>query len=290
MVIKIVTDIRIALCILALLTNGIVLFLQLKLKSFLEISLVFALSLSVADAVYSLGVLLETLAFRHQNDKSISPFLFSAIATAGHFLSYVSVILVAVDRYLSLCAFPIRYKTIVSLKKYYVISGISWIRACAHAFTLRYSFPPGHYFGSLETFITPSIAVIICAVIYLKLYVSTSRSMRRTMGNVDRDEVVRRTKQSRKLLTAIALILFTNCALLIPSRGYNLYLSLKPLRFLYFKNIFWVNIFYNLQTFNSVMNPLIYWRQVLLQDLQLCKGEIRQTNLQNQNVTMQFTD
>lgn len=219
MVIKIVTNIRIALCILALFINGIVLLLQLKLKSFLEISLVFALSLSVADAVYSLGVLLETLAFRHQHDKSISLFLFSAIATAGHFLSYVSVILVAVDRYLALCPFPIRYKTIVSLKKYYVISGMSWCLSVAHGFIIRYLFPPGHYFGSLETFITPSIAVIICAVIYLKLYVSTSRSMQRTMRNVDRDEVVRRGKQSRKLLAAIALILLTNCVLILPSRG-----------------------------------------------------------------------
>lgn len=31
------------------------------------------------------------------------------------------------------------------------------------------------------------------------------------------------------------------------------------------------------------MNPLIYWRQVLLQDLQWCQGEMCQTNRDSQN-------
>ncbi|KAJ8019890.1 hypothetical protein HOLleu_41666 [Holothuria leucospilota] len=253
--------VRVAACYLALIANGILLLFQIKIKLFLRTYFVFGLSLTTADLTFSVCSFLKTQLWALPCRWPDS-LLFNAVNTAGHFHAYVSVLLITVDRYLALVWDPLRYKGIASLKRYYVIFALSWCFSFLYSFVIRYFFPPGSYESSLEACILPSIVMVTCTFMYIKIYLATP-----LLPAAPGQENCR-YKQSRKLLFAIMLILVASFVTSIPMSVFHFNVFLGRIRFADFENILMANIFYTLQIAIAVFNPIIYWWQVLLREIQ----------------------
>lgn len=257
--------VRVVVCYLALVTNGIIFLFQMRLKSFMKTYFVFGLSLTIADLIFSVGSLLKTYSWVLPSRSWPDPLLLEVVITAGHFHAYVSAFLITVDRYLALVWDPLRYKSLVSLKLYYIIFALSCCFSSLYSFILRYFLPPYHYLSSLNAFMIPSIAMVTCTLMYIKMYLAIPHLPATPYQENNRH------KQSKKLLLAILLILVASIVTSLPMEVFHFYLFLDTKRFEDFKNILIANIFYTLQITSAVVNPIIYWWQVLLKEVQpLC--------------------
>ncbi|KAJ8043136.1 hypothetical protein HOLleu_10099 [Holothuria leucospilota] len=257
--------VRLGLSVAAFLANSIIFLLQLKLKSFQKTQFIFGTMLSVAETLYACGVFMET--YSYINNIRPVPVMYGALTLATHFQSYLAIVAVALDRYLALCAFPLKYKFLVTPKKYVLVIAAMCILSTGYSFFFTSFFPPDHPLITLRTFVVPTTLVGITSLIYIILAISVSRSYKGLQLAPPLKKA--RVRQTKRLMFAFGLILLTNAVCVLPQRGFLLYIFLQPVdrKLNIFRHVVIGNWLYNLQTLNSVLNPIIYWWQVLIREI-----------------------
>ncbi|KAJ8043135.1 hypothetical protein HOLleu_10098 [Holothuria leucospilota] len=257
--------VRLGLSVAALLANSIVFLLQLKLKSFQKTHFIFGTMLSVTEALYGCGVFMET--YSYINNIRPVPVVYGALTLATHFQSYLAIVAVALDRYLALCAFPLKYKFLVTPKKYVLVIAVMCVLSTGYSFFFTRFFPPDHPLITLRTFVVPTTLVCITSLIYVILAISMSRSYKGLQLPPPLKKA--RVRQTKRLMFAFGLILLTNAVCVLPQRGFLLYIFFQPddRKLNIFRHVVIGNWLYNLQTLNSILNPIIYWWQVLIREI-----------------------
>ncbi|KAJ8043129.1 hypothetical protein HOLleu_10092 [Holothuria leucospilota] len=261
-------EIRMVLCGIGLLANSLILLLQLKLKTFKKPQLIFAFTLTATDGIVCPAVFMQTYYYR--NNVLSVPLLYHVITFATTIMSLLLITAVACDRYLALCAIPLKYKLWVNSRRYtFVIivmcalsTGYGWL--FGWFFTFENDFSTG-----LRTFIVSIILIGTTTIIYIFVYFSVSRSLKKlSLPTAIKNA---RIRQTRRLMFAFALILGTNVICSMPQPLFGLYIAFQPIGqgYLLFKNNVISNLLYNVQCLNFTLNPVIYWWQVLLRDLSL---------------------
>ncbi|XP_071812558.1 uncharacterized protein [Apostichopus japonicus] len=245
--------------------NVIAFLIQIKLKSYRKTQFMFGLVLTVSEMFYIFAVLAET--YYYYNDILIIPKVYQAIALATNLLALFSIIGVGVDRYMALCAFPFKYKIIVTVKRYAaLIVGLT-------AISILYGFVFTHFFASDDAvvpqrvFIVVSVLLFITTVTYIGLSVSLVRAFRNTKLGDSIKKV--RMQQTKRLLFAFSLILITNGICYLPHSIHSFFISLQPFdqRYGLLIHIKTGNWFFNFRVLNSTFNPLIYWSNVLVREM-----------------------
>ncbi|KAJ8043132.1 Sphingosine 1-phosphate receptor 1 [Holothuria leucospilota] len=255
---------RIGICCLALVINMIVFVLQIKVKSFLRTQYVFAVTLTIADIIHAAALVGETYLFR-QNIFPI-PIWYGAFAFASGLQSYLSILAVAYDRYLALCAIPLKYKLIITIRKYWVVILIM----NAFCFTCGFVFfgLVSHQSVALTytSFVYPIALMSAICIVYIRLAYLVSKSLKTLNFTVDIQR--RRARQTKRLMIAFATILLAHVICNMPQRVFSLYISLQPTgrRYTVFEHVAIGNWLYNVQTINTCVNPVIYWKHVLSKD------------------------
>lgn len=252
---------RLGLSFVALLFNVVVLLIQVKLKTFRRTKYLFGLSLNVADLVFAISVLLET-GFYLSNRTPIPSFL-GALIAASNLQAFLSIIAVALDRYLALCMFPLNYKYIITTNTYGVVIGIICGVSLSYGCLTTRIFSVGDPFAILLHSLSTSLLILISLTLYVLVGISLLRSFRK----LRLPQSVRKTRlrQTKRIMLAFGLILLTNDVCIIPESYFGFWLFLQPPyeRYGLMSNIIIANWFYTTRTLNSAINPLIYWWQFL---------------------------
>lgn len=254
---------RMVICGIGTILNLIVLVIQIKEKTFLKTQSMFAFSLTISDLGQSVLIFYEVQLFRN-NLFQENAFWLQALISGLHEQSYYSIIGVAVDRYLALCAIPFKYKLVVTFTKYVVIIACTYIISIGQATAFFYFYDITHLAHSYRSLIYPTLLAAVSMILYIRLSAWIFRSMKEMKLTADAQR--RRNAQTKQVLKAFGIILATNALSLLPNRFFNIYIILQPeeLRYNVFSDIILANWFYNIQTLNSCLNPIIYWKQVLL--------------------------
>ncbi|PIK52666.1 putative growth hormone secretagogue receptor type 1 [Apostichopus japonicus] len=208
---------RLWLGFIGLVSNVMAFLIQIKLKSYRKTQFMFGFVLTVSEMFYIFAVLAET--YYYYNDILIIPKVYQAIALATNLMVLFSIIGVGVDRYMALCAFPFKYKIIVTVKRYAaVIVGLT-------AISILYGFVFTHFFASDDAvvervFIVVSVLLFITTVTYIGLCLIV-RAFRNTKLGDSIKKV--RMQQTKRLLFAFSLILITNGICYLPHSFHSLY-------------------------------------------------------------------
>lgn len=260
---------RIVICYIAVVCNVIVLLLQIKLQSFRKTHFMFGLLLTISDIVYTAAVLIET--YHYYLNKQPVPIVYSALVLAANLLGFFAIIGVGFDRYLALCAIPLKYRIVVTTKKYALIIMILVIFSSLYSFIFTRYFPLGSAIIPIRSFSVLLFMVTLSSSIYIMLGISIRRSMKKMMALSEASMQKSRIQQTKRLMFAFSLILVTNAVCYLPQSFFNFWLVLQPIDMGFFllKNTITANWLYNIRTLNSICNPVIYWFQVLMRELSL---------------------
>lgn len=256
---------RIGLCYIALFCNIVVLLLQIKLQSFRKTQFMFGFVLTISDGIYSVAVLIETHLYYRDVD-SISN-VYGAVVLASNLLSFFAIIGVGFDRYLALCGIPLKYKLVITTRRYGMIILAMVISSSLYSFVFtRFGTQTGP-----EVPIRMFIVLTICIATSSLTYVAIGASLLRTFNKTTLGASVKkaRIQQTKRLMLAFSLILTTNIICYMPHSLFGLWLSFKPFdqRYGLLENIIIANWLYNIRHLNSSFNPLIYWKQVLTREV-----------------------
>ncbi|KAJ8043134.1 hypothetical protein HOLleu_10097 [Holothuria leucospilota] len=260
-------EMRMILCGVGFVANILVLLLQLKLKTFKKTQFVFAFTLTATDVIVCPATFMQTYYYR-LTILSV-PLIYHAINFATSVMSCFVIIAVAFDRYLALCACPLKYKLVVNLRRYTIVIIAMCVFSAGYGYYFSWYFSLDHPSIGLRTFIVSTSLIGITIIIYIFVFFSFARSheklsLPKAMKNV-------RIRQTRRLMLAFGLILGTNIICNLPQPFFGLYIFFQPIGQGYqiYKHIIISNWLYNLQCFNYTLNPIIYWWQVLLRDFSL---------------------
>ncbi|PIK42880.1 hypothetical protein BSL78_20266 [Apostichopus japonicus] len=215
---------RLWLGFIGLVSNVMAFVIQIKLKSYRKTHFMFGFVLTVSEMFHIFAMLTET--YYYYNGIIIIPKVYQAIALATSLLALFAIIGVGVDRYMALCAFPFKYKIIVTVKRYAaVIVGLT-------AISILYGFVFTHIFSSdaalvpRRIFIVVSVLLSISTLTYIGLFFSLVRAFRNTKLGDSIKKV--RMQQTKRLLFAFSLILITNGICYLPHSINALFISLQP--------------------------------------------------------------
>ncbi|KAJ8043133.1 hypothetical protein HOLleu_10096 [Holothuria leucospilota] len=260
-------EIRLGICCLAFVINVIVVTLQFKIKSHARTQYIFALTLTIADIIHSIAVFGETYLFR----KNIFPLpiWYGAMVFASGLQSYLSILAVACDRYLALCAIPFKYKQVVTVRKYWVIFVVMFIICLITGFIAFGTVSHKNVSIAFTSFVFPTALITLICFVYIRLAYLISKSL--LAMKLSDDMRRRRAVKTRRIIIAFTTILAANVFCNMPQRFFGLYISLQPpeKRYNLVENIILTNWLYNVQTFNTCLNPLILWHQVLVKEIQM---------------------
>ncbi|KAJ8043131.1 hypothetical protein HOLleu_10094 [Holothuria leucospilota] len=261
-------EMRMILCGIGFVANSLVLLLQLKLKTFKKTQLIFAFTLTATDTIVCPATFMQTYYYR--NTTQPVPLIYHAINFGTSVMSYFVIIAVAFDRYLALCAFPLKYKLMINLKRYtfviIVMCAISTGYGCLFSWYFTFEEHPS---TALRTFIVSTSFVGVTIMIYIFVFFSLSKSHDKLSLPTDMKNV--RMRQTRRLMFAFGLILSTNIFCNMPQPLFGVYIFFQPIGRGYklYQNVLISNWLYNLQCLNYTLNPIIYWWQVLFRDFSL---------------------
>ncbi|KAJ8038982.1 hypothetical protein HOLleu_16557 [Holothuria leucospilota] len=264
---KRIFELRLVVCTLGFVINIILLILQIKIRSFGRTQYVFAMILTISDIIHAADVFGETFVLRKTFKEPA--YWFGAIAFASGLLSYLSIVAVAVDRYLALCAIPFKYKQVVTIKRYWLVIAIMFVFSitCSYIFLVSVSYKDLHL-TYISLIVSTTLITLTCTV-YIRLAYLVSISLRGMKLPVDIKR--QRHTQTTRLMIAFATILGANIVFNMPQNFFGVYIVLQPPgnRYNVFKHLSLGNWMYNVQTINTCANPLIFWHQVLVKEIQL---------------------
>ncbi|KAJ8038987.1 Melanocyte-stimulating hormone receptor [Holothuria leucospilota] len=266
--INLILLLRFGICGLGFLFNIIVLILQIKIRSYDRTQYVFAMILTISDIVHVVNVFAETYFFL-QSHTGQPPSWCSAIAFASSLLSYLSIVAVAVDRYLALCVIPLKYKHAVTIQKYWLIIAFMFLFSLICGYSFFSSVSHSAISLTYTSVIAPTVIISVTCIVYVRLVYLVSKSLREIKVSSNRKR--HRNGQTKRLIVAFATILVANFACNIPQSLFSLYIVLQPPdnRYNIFKHAVLRNWIYNIQTFHTCVNPIIFWYQVLVKEVHL---------------------
>lgn len=260
-------EIRLGICCLGFVINVLVVTIQLKIKSHARTQYIFALTLTIADIIHSIAVFGETYLFR----KNIFPLplWYGALVLASNLQSYMSCLAVAYDRYLALCAIPFKYKQVVTVRKYWVVFVVMFSINLTAGFVAFGSVSHTDASLAFTSFVLPTAMITLICFIYIRLAYLVSKSLLAMKLSADMQR--RRAVKTRRLIMAFTTILAANVICNMPQRFFGLYIALQPpeKRYNLVENIILSNWLYNVQTFNTCVNPMILWHQILVKEIQI---------------------
>lgn len=144
-------EMRMILCGIGFLVNILVLLLQLKMKTFKKTQFVFAFTLTATDAIVCPATFMQTYYYRHTTLPV--PVIYHAINFATSVMSCFVIIAVAFDRYLALCACPLKYKLVVNLRRYTIVIIVMCVFSAGYGYYFSWYFSLDHPSIGLRTFI-----------------------------------------------------------------------------------------------------------------------------------------
>ncbi|PIK42878.1 hypothetical protein BSL78_20264 [Apostichopus japonicus] len=145
-------------------------------KFFVKLSLCSASSLTISDGIYSVAVLIETHLYYRDVD-SISN-VYGAVVLASNLLSFFAIIGVGFDRYLALCGIPLKYKLVITTRRYGMIILAMVISSSLYSFVFtRFGTQTGP-----EVPIRMFIVLTICIATSSLTYVAIGASLLRTFN------------------------------------------------------------------------------------------------------------
>lgn len=256
----IVTYSRIVISIISLLANLMVIWLQFKYQLHRKTNYIFGLFVNVSDLGHSIFAIVECVVLIIY---SVWPIKMYALTTTLTFHSNLCMCGVAVDRYLALSAIPFSYKRVVTVKKYLLFIIVAYV-ASGCVSSLLYTF----VLTEVEQFVLFSPFLVLSFLFpVLVLYVSLSISLSKSYKTLElpTKEKMKRVKQTRTIMFTFYSMLFTNFITALPTCIFSMYLISSPSeRLVEFKNLMFANSCYVITLLNHTLNPLIYFKLVLM--------------------------
>ncbi|XP_033099548.1 melanocortin receptor 4-like [Anneissia japonica] len=240
------------ICVPVVLNNLVVIIVIVKTKLLRQKHNIFVLSLAVCDCM--IGILYVVIVICYHNKIIfIDTYVISYILYSLIFTSISNVTAVAVDRSLALVFIPLRYESIVTIKRLLVSCFCLWVGPLAIQ-------PVLHFYSESEIDLrifstTCLIALTATAIFYLIIYQKISECDQRltAMG-------VKGVNSSTILLKTFSIIIGVSMILWLPYLVISICVSFQKIACSFGTSYVLVYIISHLITIvNSLINPIIYW-------------------------------
>ncbi|XP_038066191.1 adenosine receptor A2b-like [Patiria miniata] len=220
----------------------------------------FVFNLALADLIFSV----LSISYPWQPTKDV----FNGLVTGAYIVSILTILAVAVNRYLTLSLMPpARYDSLVTMYRLIGVCIILWCSSLVYGLVIYNAVPRWVLYGVHEFggSLAGCIVWLITALVYylafrkIKHYTPPLASAAGISANEERDQT--RVQQTRRLLVMFVLILVVSFVSWAPAFALRMYVFFNPSLMQDGVFVAWVWGTYLLYTLSTLINPLIYlWR------------------------------